>query len=95
MGSEVGEISSLSDKIGISLPAASLPGGMVLLPWTYGVGTALPVVLIAFLLAFSAQSVGKAYHILSKVEWWARMATGWLFIVVGVYFSIQYVFEVL
>jgi len=51
------------------------------------------VLLVAFLLAYSAKSVGKAYNALSQVEWWARMLTGWLFILVGIWFSLTYVFE--
>lgn len=94
MGSEAGAITVVLAKIGIALPAASVPGGVVVLPLIYGVGTALPVILVAFLLAYSAQSVGTAYNMLSKIEWWARMATGWVFILVGGYFSLTYVFEV-
>ena len=30
-----------------------------------------------------AQSVGKTYNVLSKIEWWARMTTGWVFILIG------------
>jgi cytochrome c biogenesis protein CcdA len=94
MGSEAGAISAVLAKVGIVLPDASVPGAAIALPLIYGVGTALPVLLVAFLLAFSAQSVGKAYNALSKVEWWARMVTGWIFILVGVHFSLTYVFEV-
>ena len=75
-------------KVGISLPEASLPGGTVVLPLVYGIGTAVPVILVAFLLAYSAQSVGKTYNVLSKVEWWARQVTGWIFVLLGVYFSL-------
>jgi hypothetical protein len=32
---------------------------------------------------------------LSKIEWWARQATGWLFVLLGAWFSLKYVFEVL
>jgi hypothetical protein len=32
---------------------------------------------------------------LSKVEWWARQTTGWVFVLAGVYFSLMYVFEVI
>lgn len=64
------------------------------LPAIYGVGTALPVTVFAVLLATSAQSVGKAYNVLAKIEWWARMMTGWVFILVGLYFSLKYVFQV-
>lgn len=94
LGSDVGALASISTKVGISLPAASLPGGIVVLPLIYGIGTALPVLLVAFLLAYSANSVGKAYNILAKTEWWARQITGWVFILGGVYFSLKYVFEV-
>jgi cytochrome c biogenesis protein CcdA len=94
LGSEAGDIATVLAKIGITLPTASLPGGVVVLPLIYGIGTALPVLLVAFLLAYSAKSVGKAYNTLSKIEWWARQITGWVFVLGGVYFSLEYVFEV-
>ncbi len=94
MGSEAGAVTGLVGKIGVTLPAASLPGGTLVLPLIYGIGTAVPVLLVAFLLAYSAQSVGKAYNAIAKTEWWARQATGWLFILLGVYFSLAYVFGV-
>jgi cytochrome c biogenesis protein CcdA len=93
MGSEAGAITTVLAKIGITLPDASVPGGTILLPLVYGIGTALPVIVVAFLLAYSAKSVGTAYNVLSKVEWWARMTTGWIFIIVGIYFSLKYIFE--
>ena len=94
MGSEAGAITSVLTKVGITLPEASLPGGAIILPLIYGIGTAVPVLLVAFLLAYSAKSVGKTYNILSKVEWWARMTTGWVFVLIGVWFSLKYVFLV-
>lgn len=93
MGSEAGAVTGHLARVGISLPEAALPGGTLILPVTYGIGTAVPVLLVAFLLAYSAQSVGKAYNVLSKIEWWARQATGWLFVGLGVHFSLKYVFE--
>ena len=95
MGSEAGAITTLLAKIGISLPGVSLPGGTLVLPFIYGIGTALPVLVVAFLLAYSAKSVGKTYNMLSTIEWWARQVTGWIFILAGVYFSLKYAFEVI
>jgi cytochrome c biogenesis protein CcdA len=95
LGSEAGAITALMAKIGIILPQASLPLGTIVLPLVYGIGTAVPVLLVAFLLAYSVQSVGKTYNMLSKIEWWARQITGWIFVLAGVYFSFKYVFEVL
>jgi len=94
MGSEAGSLAAVLDKVGIALPESSLPGGTLLLPLIYGVGTALPVIAVAFLLAYSAQSVGRMYNVLAKVEWWARMVTGCLFVLIGAYFCLVYVFEV-
>ncbi len=93
MGSKAGAIAAVLTKVGISLPEASLPGGTMILPLIYGLGTAVPVLLVAFLLAYSAKSVGKTYNMISKVEWWARQVTGWTFVLAGVYFSLKYVFE--
>ena len=95
LGSEAGAITAVLAKIGISLPEASLPGATVVLPLIYGIGTAVPVLLVAFLLAYSAQSVGKTYNVLSKIEWWARQITGWVFVLAGIYFALKYVFQVL
>ena len=94
MGSKSGAITVGLQKVGIALPAASVPGGVILLPLIYGIGTALPVIVVAFLLAYSAQSVGKTYNVLSKVEWSARMITGRIFIVMGAWFVLTQVFEV-
>ena len=95
LGSEAGAaaIAAKLATVGINLPLAALPGGTVVLPLIYGVGTAVPVLLVAFLLAYSAQSIGKTYNALAKVEWWARQITGWTFLAAGVYFSLKYVFE--
>jgi cytochrome c biogenesis protein CcdA len=94
MGSEAVAITTQLSKIGIDLPPDPLPAGMLLLPTIYGIGTALPVLAVASLLAYSAQAVGKAYNALAQVEWWARMLTGWTLILIGCYFSLRFVFEV-
>jgi cytochrome c-type biogenesis protein len=91
MGSNAEAITAVLAKVGIDLPEAVLPGSTVVLPLIYGIGTALPVLLVAFLLAYSAQSVGRTYNVLAKTEWWARMVTGWLFVLLGGYYSLRYV----
>ncbi len=94
MGSEAGAITTVLSKIGITLSTTSVPGGTFILPLIYGVGTALPVIVVAFLLAYSAKSVGKTYNALTKIEWCARMLTGWVFIGLGIYFCVAYVFVI-
>jgi cytochrome c biogenesis protein CcdA len=93
MGSEAGVIDAVLERLGITPPDAALTGGSFVLPLVYGIGTALPVLVVAVVLSYSAQAVGRMYNILSKVEWCARMLTGWIFILVGGYFSLKHVFE--
>ncbi len=92
MGSDSGAISSVLERVGISLPGAVLPGSTTVLPLVYGIGTAVPVLLVTVLLVVSAKSVGKAYQALAKTEWVARMLTGWIFVGLGVWFSLKYIF---
>ncbi|MGV8124790.1 MAG: aromatic aminobenezylarsenical efflux permease ArsG family transporter [Candidatus Xenobiia bacterium LiM19] len=66
-------------------------GSKVLYPALYGLGTALPVIVFAFIIAFSAQSVGKAFNSLTKVELWARRITGGVFIIAGIYLSLKHI----
>ena len=80
---------------GSLVPLSLKVNSSVVLPVVYGVGTALPVMVFAVILATSAQSVGKAYNVLAKIEWWARMLTGVIFVLVGLYFSLKHVFHVI
>ncbi|MDD3013234.1 MAG: aromatic aminobenezylarsenical efflux permease ArsG family transporter [Candidatus Gastranaerophilales bacterium] len=66
----------------------------VLFPLVYGIGTGLPVVIFAFIIAFSINSVGKAYNSLVKVEFWMRKVTGVIFILAGIYFIGTHIFGI-
>ena len=65
----------------------------ILFPLVYGIGTGLPVVLFAIIIAFSANSLGKAYNNLVKFEFWMRKITGVLFILAGIYFIATHIFN--
>ncbi len=80
---------------GSLIPLSLSANSSVTLPVIYGIGTAVPVLVFAVLIAVSAQSVGKAFHVLSKIEWWARMITGGIFVLAGVYFALKHIFEVI
>ena len=74
------------------LPLSVEHNSVFMIPFVYGVGTALPVLAFAVLLAFGAHWVGKAFHKVSRVEVWLRKTTGVIFIGVGIYLSIVYIF---
>jgi cytochrome c biogenesis protein CcdA len=80
---------------GSLIPLSVERGSRVLLPVVYGVGTALPVVVFALIIAFSAEWLGRAFSALTAVERWARMVTGVIFILIGIYFSLHYVYGVI
>ena len=80
---------------GSLVPLSLKVNSSITLPAIYGVERRCPVMVFAVLLATSAQSVGKAYKVLGKIEWWARMLTGWVFILLGIYFSLKHVFQVI
>lgn len=76
------------------VPLAVKAESRFLLPTLYGVGTALPVLVFAFLIAFSAERLGKAFDRLTQIEKWVRLLVGWLFIAVGLYYSLTHVYGV-
>jgi len=67
----------------------------LLLPSLFGIGTGLPVLAFAVLLAAGASWVGKAYNKLTQVELWARRITGVIITAVGIYFCLAYIFNLL
>lgn len=66
----------------------------VLLPLLYGVGTGLPVMIFALVVAFSVNSVGKFYHKLTFFEKWMRRVTGIIFVLVGIHYSMVHILGV-
>jgi cytochrome c biogenesis protein CcdA len=77
---------------GALIPLSAANGSRLLLPGIYGLGTALPVVVFALLIAFASQRVGKAFSTLTQIERWVRILTGVLFLVAGVYLTLSVVY---
>ena len=72
---------------------ASLGAGSTFaMPLLYGVGTALPVIAFALLIAVGSKKLGSAFNAVGKIEWWARNATGIVMLLTGVYMTVRYVF---
>jgi len=79
---------------GALVPLAVRNNSGVFMPLLYGIGTAVPVVAFAIVIAVSTRSVGKAYSSVTVIDRWARRVTGVIFIGVGVYLTLIYVFGV-
>jgi cytochrome c biogenesis protein CcdA len=65
------------------------------LPLIYGIGTGLPVLLFAFLAAAGAGYVNNLYHRITRIEFYTKKATGIIFILVGIYYALAYIFELI
>jgi cytochrome c biogenesis protein CcdA len=77
---------------GALIPLSIRESSRLLLPLVYGIGTALPVLVFAFLIAFSTEYVGKLFDRLTQVEKWVRAIAGVLFILAGVYYCVTHVY---
>jgi cytochrome c-type biogenesis protein len=60
------------------------------LPLAFSLGTGLPVILFAFVIAFSIQKLGLYFNAITKFEKWMRKVAGIIFILTGLYYIIIY-----
>jgi cytochrome c biogenesis protein CcdA len=77
---------------GSLIPLSVEHGSRILLPSLYGIGTGLPVGVFAVLIALGARSLGSAFNKLTQIEWWVRRITGGIFILVGIYYCLIFIF---
>jgi len=70
---------------GSLLPLAVQQHSFFILPLVYGIATGLPVLVFAFLIASGAKRVALMLNKLTAFEKWARIVTGIILIVIGVY----------
>ncbi len=75
------------------LPLALKQQSVLLLPVAYGIGTSLPVVVFAFLMAFGSATVGKAFNKLTHIEIWIRRLAGTAFILAGIYYCLTHIYR--
>jgi cytochrome c-type biogenesis protein len=78
---------------GSLIPLAIDRKSAVMMPSVYGLGTALPVVAFAFIMAFSVKSIGKIFATLAQIEKWARKLTAVIFIGAGIYLLLKNLME--
>lgn len=77
---------------GMLIPMSAASSIGLLLPAVFAIGTALPVVVVAWILAFSAEKIGTTYGIMQSIRRWTNLAVGTLFIVIGLYYCSTLIF---
>lgn len=73
---------------GILIPMSATAAAGYLLPALFAVATALPVLTVAWILAFSVQHIGSFYGKIQAVQKWLNRIVGGLFIIIGIYYCI-------
>lgn len=71
---------------GMLIPMSATATAGYLLPAVFAIATALPVLAVAWLLAFSVQQVGSFYCRMQTVQKWLNRIAGLLFIAIGLYY---------
>ena len=64
----------------------------VLLPTLFGIGTAVPVLGFALLIAFAGRHVGRVFNGVTRVERWVRLAAGVVFILAGLHYTLRHIY---
>lgn len=73
---------------GMLIPMSATTAMGCLLPAIFAIATALPVLVVAWVLAFSAGQIGKVYGRMQAIQRWLNMAVGILFVLIGIYYCI-------
>lgn len=73
---------------GALIPLTITSSEGLLLPPIYSIATGLPVIIIAFLLAFSVANIGTFYNRMKSFEIWFRRIVAIIFIGIGIYYII-------
>jgi len=71
---------------GMLMPMTISSASGLYLPLFFAIATGIPVIIFAWLIAFSVSSIGNVYNKLKTFELWFRRIVAVLFIVVGAYY---------
>lgn len=73
---------------GMLIPMSATTTAGYLLPILFAIATALPVLAVAWVLAFSAQRIGEMYGKIQTVQKWLNTVVGILFLAIGVFYCV-------
>lgn len=75
---------------GMLIPMSAAETGGYLLPAVFALATALPVVAVAWILAYSVAGLGRFYSRMQAFQKWFNRIVALLFIAVGIYYGVIY-----
>ncbi|MDZ7604690.1 MAG: aromatic aminobenezylarsenical efflux permease ArsG family transporter [Cyclobacteriaceae bacterium] len=77
---------------GMLVPMTVASASGLYLPIVFALATGIPVIIIAYILAFSVGSIGGVYNKIKIFEIWFRRVIAVLFLAVGIYYIIRVFF---
>jgi cytochrome c biogenesis protein CcdA len=77
---------------GMLVPMTVASASGLYLPIVFALATGIPVIILAWILAFSVGSLGNVYNKMKNFESWFRRVIAVLFIIVGIYYIIRVFF---
>jgi len=78
---------------GSLIPLAIKSKNGIILPFIYGIGTGLPVLIFAVAIAFGVTSLSHWFYKIARLEYYTRKVTGAVFIFVGLYYIAIYILK--
>ncbi|MFI3267867.1 MAG: aromatic aminobenezylarsenical efflux permease ArsG family transporter [Rikenellaceae bacterium] len=76
----------------IPMSASTTGTAAYLYPSVFAIATGLPVIIVAWILAYSVSGMGKFYNNIRTFQKWFNIIVAILFIVVGIYYGVIYYF---
>ncbi|MDD4108869.1 MAG: aromatic aminobenezylarsenical efflux permease ArsG family transporter [Prolixibacteraceae bacterium] len=73
---------------GMLIPMTISSAGGLYLPVVFALATGIPVIIFAWIIAYSIGSIGKFYNKMKVFEKWFRLIIAVLFIAVGIYYIV-------
>ena len=77
---------------GMLIPMSATATGGYFLPAVFAIATALPVLIVAWILAYSVQHIGTFYGKMQSIQRWANLIVGGVFLLIGLYYCITIFF---
>ena len=74
---------------GMLVPLTITSASGLYLPVVFAIATGIPVIIIAWVLAYTVSGIGNVYNKIKSFELWFRRIIAVLFITVGIYYIIQ------
>ena len=77
---------------GMLVPLTISSSAGIYLPVVYAVATGIPVIVFAWIIAYTVSGIGGAYNKIKIFELWFRRVISVLFIIVGIYYIVRVYF---